>query len=188
MKGQLNEMNRQYPEIKKSADAAESAAITADKTMKMAYRPRITLAGANPSVMQSEINGVLHTELVDSRLRVGIDLANTGPFAARNVRVFRFDNLGAKESAHKLPYVEWLGTMKTIQPTTTGNSGGFAVPGIRKVTSDEIRLLQSGKLWATFSVLIAYDDDFGQTHHTEYCDLFTLQPYNDICPWPVQND
>ena len=53
----------------------------------------------------------------------------------------------------------------------------------------ELDGLIKGTLRATFSVLIVYDDDLGkETHHVEYCDVFTLQPYNDICPWPVRSD
>jgi hypothetical protein len=172
----------------RSANAARDAANTADKTMKLSFRPRITLLGINPSIMQNEVKGKLQTTLDHGRLYVGIELFNTGPLAARNVRFFRFDNVGTRDKITKLAYEELFGESKVIPPKT-GNSGpGMAIFGKRIIANSELEGLKSGTLVATFSILVAYDDDFGITHHTEYCDLFTLQPYNDICPWPVQND
>jgi hypothetical protein len=62
------------------------------------------------------------------------------------------------------------------------------ITGQKVLTASELSGLQDGTLYATFSILVTYDDDFGEAHHAEYCGLFTLQPYNDICPWPVRND
>ena len=78
--------------------------------------------------------------------------------------------------------------MKAIPPKVENYNAGMIIVGTEMVTQAEIRGLQNGVLWATFSILVQYDDDFGIAHHTEYCDLFNLTPHNDICPWPVQND
>jgi len=172
---------------RKNANAAKSAAETANITMKLAYRPRVTLLGINPLV-QSTVDGKLVTTLDNGRLKVGIDLPNTGQFAARNVRIFRFDNVSPRERIAKLPYEELMGEPKVIPPKATNSSTNLAIFGKRIVSKSELVQLQKGDLWVTFSVLVTYDDDFGETHHTEYCTIFTLQPYNDICPWPVQND
>ncbi len=135
------------------------------------------------------VNGKLHTELDKGRLRVSIDVPNMGPFPARNVRFFRYDTVTPRDQIAKRPYqTELLGEPKTIYPKVEGGSSGMAITGQKVISPEDLEGLKVGTLWATFSILIVYDDDFGDTHHTEYCDIFTLQPYNDICPWPVQND
>jgi len=178
---------RQWHQMKRAADAAKNTANTAYETMKLAYRPRVTLLGINP-LAQSMINGKLVTTLNNGRLKVGIDLPNNGPFPARNVRFFRFDNISPHDQITKLPYEELMGEPKVIPPKVSNSGTGLAIFGKRKVSNAELIQLQKGNLWATFSILVIYNDDFGDTHHTEYCGIFTLQPYNDVCPWPVQND
>ncbi len=176
-------------ESKKSADAAKSAADTARDTLRMTLRPRVTIPFINPLV-QSVINGRLVTTLDHGKLKVGIEPVNTGPLAATNVRFFRYDYVGARESARKMSYEgkELVGEMKLIPPKTEGISTSMSLLGETTISADDLRDLKSGKLWATFSIMITYDDDFGITHHAEYCDQFTLKPYNDICPWAVRND
>jgi hypothetical protein len=174
---------------KESADAARKSADTAAAVFKLTYRPRLKFVGITPAV-QSYVNGELRTQSDNGRLRVTIDLPNLGPYSARNVRFFKYDNVSARDRITKLAYEELLGEPKLIPPKAEGGfSSSMTIVGKKVITPTELTGLQNGTLWATFSILITYDDDFEQQiHHAEYCDLFTLQPYNDICPWPVQND
>jgi hypothetical protein len=178
---------KMYYANRDSADAAKSAAETADKSMKLAYRPRLLLIGIDARVKTSPI-GMEEPVLDEHRLTVQIQLPNTGPFTARNVRFFRYSNVSQRAQARKGVYEELFGESKAIPPKVENYNPGIVVVGTKTVTDPEIQGLQRGTLWATFSILVQYDDDFGITHHTEYCDLFNLTPYNDICPWPVQND
>jgi hypothetical protein len=156
----------------------------------LTLRPRILIAGISPSV-QTMVNGKLETQLADGKLVVAPTIYNYGPSPAKNVRWFVYDNISTREQAGRLAYKELFGEPKVILSKPGGEiyGGNFlTITGIRQITPEELSGLESGTLWATFSILIQYDDDGGKTHHAEYCDLFTLKPYNDICPWPVQND
>jgi hypothetical protein len=166
--------------------STQKSADSADRTMKVAYRPRLLLIGIDPRVKSSPAG--IEPALDQQRLTVQIILPNTGPFSARNVRFFRYSNVSARDQIKKGIYEELFGELKAIPPKVENYNPGMVIVGTKTVTDSEIRELKSGTLWATFSILVQYDDDFGITHHTEYCDLFTLQPYNDICPWPVRND
>jgi hypothetical protein len=85
--------------------------------------------------------------------------------------------------------VELYGEPKTILPKAEFGATELTLAGQTVLTKDELAGLKDGTMYATFSILITYDDDFGkETHHAEFCGLFTLKPHNDICPWPVQND
>lgn len=172
-----------------SAGAAKRASEVASNTFRLTFRPRLSLLGITPAV-QSMVSGKLQTELDSGTLRVSISVPNTGPFPARNVRFFRYDNVSTRDQAKPLRYEELPGEPKFIPPKAEGNwNSSMLIPGSRTITAVELKGLESGTLWATFSVLITYEDDLGrEVHHAEYCDLFTLQPANDVCPWPVRND
>jgi hypothetical protein len=102
----------------------------------------------------------------------------------------RYENISPRDQVKKLEYgVELLSEPKLIPPKVEGGwNSQMIITGQKVLTAVELDGLHSGKLWTTFSILVTYDDDFGDTHHAEYCGLFTLQPQNDICPWPVRND
>ena len=168
--------------------STKKAADSADKSIKLAYRPRLLLIGIDARFKTSP-TGIREPALDKGRLTVQIILPNNGPFAARNVRFFRYSNISPRAQIQKGVYEELFGEPKAIPPKVENYNSGLVIVGTKTVTDDEIRQLQNGTLWAIFSILVQYDDDFGITHHTEYCDLFTSQPDdNDICPWPIQND
>lgn len=127
----------------RSANAARDAVNIANKTMRLAYRPRITLLGINPTVMRLQVNGSIRTTLDKNRLHVGIDIPNTGPFAARNVRFFRYDNVSPRDMVTRLPYRELLGQPKTIPPKPDG-FGGITITGERIITPSELSGLEKG--------------------------------------------
>jgi hypothetical protein len=169
-------------------EAARSAAKKEEETTYLANRPRLKILGMTAD--QMIVNGRLQTQMDNGRLRVRIDVPNSGRFPARNVRFFRFDNVSTRDRITKLPYKELLGEPKLIPPKAEGGwSSLIIITGDTPITLDELNALKTGTMWATFSILVTYDDDFGrQAHHAEYCGIFTLKPYNDICPWPVRND
>ncbi|MGO9640897.1 MAG: hypothetical protein ACLP1Y_06305 [Candidatus Acidiferrales bacterium] len=169
-----------------AATAADRAAITAQKTFSLTYRPRLRILGFTAN--QAEVNGKLVTYLDKGRLTVRIDVPNMGPFDARNVRFYDYDGVSRREQIAPHPYAELYGEPKTIPPKAEGEGTGYIITGQEVVTPSEMAGLKNGTLWDTFSILITYDDDFGEAHHAESCALFTLQPYNDVCPWPVRND
>jgi hypothetical protein len=168
--------------------ATQKAAETARDTFRLTYRPRLKILGLTQD--QAMVDGKVQTNLDKGRLRVRIDVPNTGPFPARNVRFFRYDDVSTLDHIMKHRYGdELLGEPKLIPPRADGGwSSEMTITGEKALAPEEVAGLQRGTLYATFSILIAYDDDFGETHHAEYCGLFTLQPYNDICPWSVRND
>jgi hypothetical protein len=161
----------------RASEAATSAANTAYETLHIAYRPRITVLGISQE----------HT-LDNGRIHVTFTAPNYGPAPARNVRMFRFDNVSGWNQTVSLPYGDELpDEPRVILPK--GNGGdGYGVNGKRIISSEELEGLKAGTLVGTFSILIEYEGDFSIVHHAETCTLFTLQPYNTVCPWPVRND
>jgi len=159
------------------------------KTTKLAYRPRINLISLNSALRVSTINGQLRVDLKDGKFfQVEVPIKNTGPLPATNVIISRFDAvIGDKENAKRLPYQEFRETEHVIPPASQGVNFDIVIPGTEDISS-RIEELKKGKTWLEFSVLIVYDDEFGDTHHTEFCHLFTINGPTDICPWPVQND
>jgi hypothetical protein len=157
---------------------------TLAETSKLTLRPRVAIVSVGP--YQEMVNSQINNHLEGGFLRVQVGYTNKGTFAARNVRIFTYDSIGP--NASKGSYQGEPQQFPQIQPT------GEQVPntyltGKTQYSLAELDGLIKGRLRATFSVLIVYDDDIGkETHHAEYCDVFTLQPYNDICPWPVQNN
>src|SRR6266576_2814537 len=94
-------------EMSRSTTAAKSAAETARDTFRLTYRPRLKILGITQN--QEMINGKLHTNLDKGRLTVRIDVPNTGPFPARNVRFFRYDNVSKRDQVAQRPYEELKG-------------------------------------------------------------------------------
>lgn len=184
---QGRQMQRATTATEKAAAAADKAATAAENTFKLTNRPRLKILGITAN--QAMVNGKLVTYLDNGRLTVRLDLANMGPFDARNVRFYDYDAVSKRDQVTQHPYVELYGEPKTILPKVESGATGMTIAGQTVLTKDELAGLKDGTLYATFSILITYDDDFGkETHHAEFCGLFTLKPYNDICPWPVQND
>jgi hypothetical protein len=173
LKKQLNEM---------TAGGVDTHTLA--ETSKLTLRPRVDIASIGP--YRDMTNGQINNHLDGGFLRVLVGYTNKGPFTARNVRIFTYDSIGP--TATKGSYKGEPQQFPQIAPT------GEQVPntyltGKTQYSAAELDGLIKGTLRATFSVLIVYDDDLGkETHHAEYCDVFTLQPYNDICPWPVKND
>jgi len=131
----------------------------------------------------------LTVELSDGKyIQVEVPIKNTGPLPAGNFILYRFDAvIGQKGNARKPQYHEFLATPHAIPPATQGVNSDLVVPGTEDI-SQRVNQLKKGDIWLEFSVLVTYDDEFGQTHHSEFCDLFTIGGPTDICPWPVQND
>jgi hypothetical protein len=166
--------------------ATEQSADTANKTMKLAYRPRVIINGLGysttpgfPTVFDKE-----------SRIEMSIGYSNVGTIMAKNVRYFIFWELVAdKKEAKKLSYSETDGVFgypKTSLPRLPNpESATFYT---EPFTAEQVKRFRSPGTWVEFSVMITYDDDFGDTHHAEYCDMFDNRGTQAICPWPVQNE
>ena len=163
---------------------------TANRNLKEAYRPRLLLTGID-RVTRSAPN-VEPVFVVDGqgRFAAQVILPNTGMLVAKNVRFFRFSDLGQPDQFHKLDYQEILTEDKIVAPRVDNVDYSHRIFGTRTVSESETSQLQQDKLWAIFSVLVSYDDDFGTTHHTEYCGIFALKTDNarKVCPWPIQDD
>ena len=157
---------------------------TLAETSKLTIRPRIDIVSVGP--YREMVNREINNHLEGGLLRVQVGYINRGPFGAKNVRIFTYDSIGpnaVKGSYHEEPQL-----FPQIPPSGEQVSNTYFT-GRTRYSAAELDALVKGTLRATFSVLIVYDDDLGkETHHAEYCDVFTLQPYNDICPWPVRND
>jgi hypothetical protein len=175
---QWYEMRRATIATEVAARATQDAAKTAADALRLTYRPRITVTKIYPQ-----------EKLDNGKLAIGLSVFNYGPITARNVRVFRFENVSALERASKLPYgSEPLRDYpKMLAPTKADDWGIY---GEKVLSPQQIKALGSRQLVATFSVLVEYEDDSSQTHHTEACILYTLRPkfWWTYCQWPVQID
>ena len=173
MKGQLTEMR-----------SGGIDTHTLAETSKLTLRPRINIASVGP--YREMVNGTINNHVDGGFLRVQVGYTNRGPFTARNVRIYTYDSIGPAPA--KGDYKGEPQQFPQIPPTGEQTPNTY-LTGRTKHTAEELNGLIKGVLRATFSVLIVYDDDLGkEVHHAEYCNVFTLQPYNDICPWPVRND
>jgi hypothetical protein len=148
---------------------------TADKSLKLAYRPRIEVRGitAEPTLIQEHF-------------RSTVDVVNYAPITARNVRIYRFDAITTKEQAHILAYEELTDQPKTI--LANSQNANFAFPSHTTVTGEQWRDIGLGKLVGIVSILIVYEDDFSIPHHAEYCTFFGLPSNGPPCPWDMQNN
>jgi hypothetical protein len=165
--------------------STQKASETADKTFKLTFRPRVEILSVGPH--REMVNGEIVNHLDEGRLMVQVGYTNRGPFAARNVRIFVYDRIGTQ--AMRGTYSKEPRVFPDIPPMGPEQIPNTYIAGENRRSEAEMDGLRKGTLRATFSVLVVYDDDLGkETHHAEYCDVFTLQPYNDICPWPVHND
>jgi hypothetical protein len=182
---------RMYCANRDAADAAKSAADTASRTMKIAYQPRVIIASLGPNVTTKPGNKPGVNFLEDGRIRMISNISNIGPFTAKNVHYFTFwEIIGKRENAQRLSYSEAkepFGYPKVILPKSTGYDSSSAFFTDR-LTPKQIKTIGSPEVWTEFSVLITYDDDFGDTHGTEYCDMFIIGGPQDICPWDIRND
>jgi hypothetical protein len=183
---QWREMASATKASEKAALAAKNAADVATNTFKLTFRPRIKILSISPNNITT--NGLLSHNLDKGRFTVVLNAPNTGPFAARNVRFFIYDNVSSKSAVKRLEYTELNGMPKLLPSKDEGGYGVMTITGLRVLSAEEKMGLRDGSLYATFSILISYDDDLGESHHAEYCDLVDWTPYNDICPWPVRND
>ncbi len=175
---QWYEMRKATIATEVAARATQDAAKTAADSLKLTYRPRITMTKIYPQ------------ENLDSgKLAIGFSVLNYGPITARNVKVFRFENVSALDHASKLPYGRepLRDYPKMLAPAKADDWGIY---GEKVVSPQQTKALGSRELVATFSVLVEYEDDSSQTHHTEACILYTLRPkfWWTYCPWPVQID
>jgi hypothetical protein len=168
--------SRQLTEMRNATGAAIKSADTASDTLHIAYRPRIAILGITPQGLEN------------NRLHVTFTAPNFGPVPAKNVKVFLYDNVSTQNQAVRLAYSSELpDEPKVILPR--GESGdGYGVNGRQVISQTELDGLKTGTLFATFSILIEYQDDFSIVHRAETCALFTLKSYSTVCPWPVQND
>lgn len=181
------QMKKATKATEKAAAAAQSAATTANNTFRLTYRPRLSIPIITPNLETSA--GVLNTNLDKGRMTVRIDVPNTGPFPARNVKFFRYDNVSRLDQVAQRPYGEaLLGEPDFIPPKAEGGATGMIITGQKVLSSSDLAGLINGTLYATFSIMVVYDDDLGETHHAEYCHLFTFRGYSEFCPWPVRND
>ncbi|HWY59094.1 MAG TPA: hypothetical protein VNZ03_31815 [Terriglobales bacterium] len=154
---------------------------TADKNLKLAYRPRIEIGGISTE----------QTLTPDKHFKSAVTVVNYTPITARNVKVFRFDDIIEKRQARKLPYEELTDQPKTIPANTVytpAQNSGFGIVSRTKVSDDQWNGVKNGNLVGIISVLIVYEDDFSIPHHAEYCTFFEVPGNGPPCPWPVQND
>lgn len=185
-KRQWQAMNGQLEEMRKSTKAAQDAAETAKDTLKLTYRPRITITKIYPQ-----------ENLDNGKLAVGFSVLNYGPITARNVRVFRFENVSDLDHASRLPYGKQplRDYPKMLAPTKADD---WEIYGEKILSSQQIQSLARrddlpitpSRQVATFSVLVEYQGDLPEIHHAEACILFTLPPQRwwTYCPWPAQID
>jgi hypothetical protein len=182
---QLYEIHSGATDTHVLAKAAQDTATTAGNTFRLTFRPRVEILSVGP--YREMVNGKIDNHLEGGLLRVQVGYTNRGPFAARNVRIFTYDRVGSNPV--KGDYRGEPQQFPEIPPKGPQEGPSAVLTGKTKYTAAELDGLVKGTTRATFSVLFLYDDDLGkETHHAEYCDVFTLQPYNDICPWPVRND
>ena len=189
--GQLKEMQKATIASEKAAIAAASAADTANRTMKLTYQPRIVIASLGPNVSTLPSKPGLNFLDDEGKIRMNAGVSNIGPVSAKNVRYFTFWRIiGKRENAKQLPYREAresFGHLKTILPKISGYDASTAF-FTDKLTPQQIKRIKLSSTWTEFSVLITYDDDFGETHGTEYCDMFVIGGAQDICPWSIRSD
>jgi len=189
--GQLREMRKATRASEKAAIAAASAADTANRTMKLTYQPRIVISSLGPNVWTGPSKPGLNFLDDEGKIRMSAGISNIGPVSAKNVRYFTFWKIiGERKNAERLPYHETnesFGHLKTILPKISGYDASTAF-FTDKLTPKQIKHIKLSSVWTEFSVLITYDDDFGDPHGTEYCDMFVIGGAQDICPWSIRSD
>jgi hypothetical protein len=155
----------------------------------MAYRPRLLITGIDP-YLRSAPDGSEELILNDEGIfGAQVILPNTGVLVAKNVRFFRFSDVGLRDQLKKSTYQEILSETKVVPPKVENFNPNHIIFGTRAINTSEAIELKKGGFWYMFSVLVSYEDDFGNTHHTEYCGRFTLpKDRREPCPWSVQND
>jgi len=180
---------RQLDEMRKSADAAKSAAETAAETLERTLRPRITIGKLSPQGIPIE----------SGKLALNLNVFNYGPILARNIRVSKYENISDLAHASPKPYsaVAPREYPKLLGPNVNDSWGIY---GEKALSNEEIQLLartdnhpltaENGQRVATFSVLIEYQGDSEEVHHTETCILYTLPPQQwwSYCPWTTRVD
>ena len=190
---QWRTMNKTYGEIRmqtiaasEAAGAAKSAAVTADNSLKQAFRPRIALTSPRASI-------------TDGKLSLGLQAVNYGTTSARNIVWQQATELGVPEKLYRLRYKPSKGILETSYPkeippgnvVTSPSPIDLGFYADKNLLQQQIDELVSEKVWATFSVLVTYEDDFGLTHHAETC----VQSCGKAggmrwryCPWSARND
>ena len=192
----LRELQRQYPKLAESADAAYLAA--------EALRPRLAIVYLTPQPTTAKgppVHG--------GKLHVWFQVPNYGPNPAENVQLCEFDGVVLPGRLEKLPYrncrssSSW-GFGSIVPPITelaNDEAPGWGMDGETAVTAAETRELKERiGLEAVFSVMAIYDDAGRGTHHAESCILFKFIPNwgtqsagpvtwgSKPCPWKTKND
>jgi hypothetical protein len=163
MRGQLDQMNKQFPEIKKSADAATSTAQTSALTMQLDERARLDIK--YPAIQMN----------VGSRISVPLIIENTGKTEAKELRgtiaVYITEAGAIPDFTYVRGYYSWnSGYLPQGTPAVT-----YWNVLDRKTRNDVILTgpmndaIRSGKEVVTIQGRIEYDDIFHVHHWVTFC-------------------
>lgn len=201
MRGQLGEIIKQYPELQKSAEAAKSAASTADATLKSSQksfeidqRPYLIIAEGpqfnEPILVANEpitanvtFKNVGRTPAVKEVGNVSLvpyhPLKKTDPQGLKNYISFiesEFGKLRAKNETGRKSF-EKLKEISGGQDVAPG--GGFFVTNQETLllSAPELSLVRTGEITLFYIGIVTYTDPFEGSHKTEFChQYFGTQP------------
>jgi hypothetical protein len=166
--------------------ATQKASETAANTLRLTFRPRINI---NRLVRQDTLNN-------GTQLALSFEGFNYGPIAAKNIKVYRYENISSFTDVSRKPYGEPLRDYPKIVGPNAPFSGGIygeknlSPQDVNSLTRTDTLPIGRTRTVATFSVLIEYEGDLPGIHHTEACIVFTLPSSRwwTYCPWSMRVD
>ncbi|HYT21380.1 MAG TPA: hypothetical protein VEW05_14270 [Candidatus Polarisedimenticolia bacterium] len=169
MNGQLAEMTKQYPELKKSADAAQGAATTADNTLKsseQSFRQEERAYLWATSFNMSD--GPIITDAKGEHVCADVHVVNSGKTPANGVHIWRHATYGpnAERTIRAFRPPEYL-TPSGDMLGTTGDKWGTAFTDPVDKASE--KALLDGSIPLYVYGIVQYFDIFGDYHETGFC-------------------
>lgn len=187
MNRQLRQMILQYPELKKSADAAKSAADTVAAQVELADRPWVAADIYFSGPFDFNVNG--------ANVRLSLNLLNTGHSPALNTQVeglpvdVNFIGNGGRDASHfreqvcqdATEYVKRFSTGIALFPNRPATKGWTLTFNAADLARDHGKGSQAPDviIWPSVVICIGYKESFDKeiVHHTSYIiDLTHIAP------------
>jgi hypothetical protein len=162
-------MIKQYPEVKKSADAAQSAATTAENTLKSSgesfrqeERAYLWAISFNMS------SGPVITDVKGDHVCADVHIVNSGKTPANGVHIWRRATYGpnAERTVRAFRPPEYLTASGDMLGTTGEKWGTAFTDPVDKATE---KALLDGSIPLYVYGVVQYFDIFGDYHETGFC-------------------
>jgi hypothetical protein len=169
MSGQLTEMIKQYPEVKKSADAAQSAATTAENTLKSSEESfRQEERAYLWAISFNMSSGPVITDVKGEHVCADVHIVNSGKTPANGVHIWRYATYGpnAERTVRAFRPPQYLTASGDMLGTTGDKWGTAFTDPVDKVTE---QALLDGSIPLYVYGVVQYFDIFGDYHETGFC-------------------